>query len=1235
MPITVKHTKVSDIPDADDDSLIRPSDWNDDHALTGLGTAAELDAGVPNGVATLDAGGKVPVSELPAAVLGALSYQGTWDASTNTPTLTSSVGTKGYYYVVNVAGNTNLNGITDWQIGDWAVYNGTVWQKVDNTDAGGDVVGPASATDNAITRFDGTTGKVIQNSVVTMDDTGNIANATLTSPKINQILDASGNEVLGLLSTASATDYVGIKNGIGVGVPLHISSEGSSTNIGLHIQPKGTGLVTISDGTDFNKGIRFRSSGSAASAITLLDAVSTAGHVVTLPDATTTLVGRNTTDTLTNKSISGSTNTLSNIGNASLTNSAITINGTSTSLGGSINVGTVTSVSGTAGRISSTGGTTPVIDLVSGIATAGTTGSSSLIPVVTVDTYGRVTSITTAANPQGTVTSVGGTGTVNGITLTGTVTSTGNLTLGGTLSNVSLATQVTGNLPVTNLNSGTSASALTFWRGDGTWATPAGAGTVTSVGQTFTGGLISVSGSPITTTGTLALTVAGTSGGIPYFSSASTWASSAALAANALVVGGGAGAAPSTITTGTGVATALGVNTGSAGAFVVNGGALGTPSSGTVTNLTGTASININGTVGATTANTGVFTTATANSFIPNLSTVPTNGMYLPAANTVGFATNSSEKVRVDSTGNVGIGLTNANAYGILATAGNINNLATALGTADAATVSILNNNVGGLGVRASLSMNIASIGKSVISGYYAAFNGSNDIGTGLQFGTQTNAAGGTVERMRIDQNGNVMVGTTTARGKLHSSSSSFNPTAGNVWATTAAFTATGGFGGGIAIIDSGNIGYGMWVQDSGGTLAIGQGSGTGNLTERMRITSAGNVGIGTSSAAARLDVEQTSTTAYALISQTPTVSTVAGSFVNMAYFTNSRSTNNDGLRIVNLRDSTGSGAGDWPTESYRIRRSVDQNDGSSGVQEEIVFGNTMLGFNTGGTERMRIDSSGNVGIGTSSPANKLDVVGDGNYIAQRASTTANASGGVWSMASGFWSTPTYTGTGIQSFGSTAAGTTCGITNVNLGTLVFQNSANALIYTNGGTPIIFGTTSAERMRISAAGDLGIGTTTTTNAKLTVDGGSQSKLFVQRSTGTTVTPPTSYSSTLDGFLVSVVADASPFHRFSDLVAGAGSAGSVMRFFTGTTTSERMRIANSGGVSVGNTTDRGAGALSVANGIYAESTGPFHLNATTVSANFTIPTDFNASSAGPITVNTGITVTISTGSTWIIV
>ena len=68
-------------------------------------------------------------------VLGGAIYQSVWNASTNSPALTSSVGTKGYYYIVSVDGSTNLNGITDWKIGDWAIYNGTTWNKVDNSDS--------------------------------------------------------------------------------------------------------------------------------------------------------------------------------------------------------------------------------------------------------------------------------------------------------------------------------------------------------------------------------------------------------------------------------------------------------------------------------------------------------------------------------------------------------------------------------------------------------------------------------------------------------------------------------------------------------------------------------------------------------------------------------------------------------------------------------------------------------------------------------------------------------------------------------------------------------------------------------------------------------------------------------------------------------------------------------------------------------------------------------------------
>ena len=74
-----------------------------------------------------------------------LTYKGTWNANTNSPTLTSSTGVNGDYYVVNVAGSTNLDGITDWQIGDWAIFNGAVWQKIDQSDTVTSVNGQVGA----------------------------------------------------------------------------------------------------------------------------------------------------------------------------------------------------------------------------------------------------------------------------------------------------------------------------------------------------------------------------------------------------------------------------------------------------------------------------------------------------------------------------------------------------------------------------------------------------------------------------------------------------------------------------------------------------------------------------------------------------------------------------------------------------------------------------------------------------------------------------------------------------------------------------------------------------------------------------------------------------------------------------------------------------------------------------------------------------------------------------------
>lgn len=146
---------------------------------------------------------------------------------------------------------------------------------------------------------------------------------------------------------------------------------------------------------------------------------------------------------------------------------------------------------------------------------------------------------------------------------------------------------------------------------------------------------------PVTVTG-------GVSGAVPCFTSTTVESAGTLLAANALVIGGGVGVCPSTTTTGTGVITALGVNTGSAGAFVVIGGALGTPSSGTLTSVTGLpistgltgagtgvlTALGVNvGTAGAPVVNGGALGTPSSGA-LTNATGLPLAGLVTIGANT-------------------------------------------------------------------------------------------------------------------------------------------------------------------------------------------------------------------------------------------------------------------------------------------------------------------------------------------------------------------------------------------------------------------------------------------------------------------------------------------------------------------------------------------------------------------------------------------------------------------------
>jgi hypothetical protein len=83
--------------------------------------------GVSNGYASLDSAGKVPISQLPSSIM---EYKGTWNASTNTPTLANGTGDTGDVYICNVAGTVNFGaGPITFAVGDYVIYSGTIWQR--------------------------------------------------------------------------------------------------------------------------------------------------------------------------------------------------------------------------------------------------------------------------------------------------------------------------------------------------------------------------------------------------------------------------------------------------------------------------------------------------------------------------------------------------------------------------------------------------------------------------------------------------------------------------------------------------------------------------------------------------------------------------------------------------------------------------------------------------------------------------------------------------------------------------------------------------------------------------------------------------------------------------------------------------------------------------------------------------------------------------------------------------
>ena len=191
-------------------------------AFTPVSTAA---IGVASGIASLDGNGKLPSAQLPTSITGAVVYQGTWNASTNSLALASGTGTKGNYYKVSTAGSTTLDGVSAWSVGDTVIFDGTTWDKIDGVA-------------NEVLSVNGLTGVV---SITTI--TGNAATATRWASPVT--ISATGD-------VTGAVSIDGSANVSLAGTLASVGTAGSYTSVTTDAKGRvtaGANLVVTGDVT--------------------------------------------------------------------------------------------------------------------------------------------------------------------------------------------------------------------------------------------------------------------------------------------------------------------------------------------------------------------------------------------------------------------------------------------------------------------------------------------------------------------------------------------------------------------------------------------------------------------------------------------------------------------------------------------------------------------------------------------------------------------------------------------------------------------------------------------------------------------------------------------------------------------------------------------------------------------------------------------------------------------------
>jgi len=439
------------------------------------------------------------------------------------------------------------------------------------------------------------------------------------------IVSGSGVNSISFGSTG-LTPSTSTTGSVTVGGTLNAASGGTGANtLTGYVYGNGTGVMTASttipnaglanssvtyNGTTVALGASGTITANTTNALTIGTGLSgtsfngSSAVTIAIDSTVATLTG---TQTLTNKTISGSTNTLTNIANASLTNSSVTVGTTAIALGASsLTLGGLTSVAVTQDPVSALElATKQYVDSVAqgldpkASCVAATTTNITLSGTQTIDGVALIAGDRCLVKDQ-TLSQNNGIYLVAAGAWTRATDMDSWAEVSGAFTFIEQGTLYADTGWVCTSDAGGTLGTTPI-----TWVQFAGVGSYTAgTGLTLTGTQFSITNTAVTAASYGSATQVGT-----FTVNAQGQLTSASNTTVTPAVGSITGL-------GTGVATALGVNVGSAGAFVTFDGALGTPSSGTVTNLSGTASININGTVGATTPTTGNFTTVTATTGI-------------------------------------------------------------------------------------------------------------------------------------------------------------------------------------------------------------------------------------------------------------------------------------------------------------------------------------------------------------------------------------------------------------------------------------------------------------------------------------------------------------------------------------------------------------------------------------------------------------------------------------------